>query len=43
MTPYEQYLNMLKDERRQFDKILTIVGQQPSKAEDKVLGELSAT
>jgi hypothetical protein len=38
MTPYEQYLNMLRDERKQFDKILSIIGQKP---EDKVLGELS--
>jgi hypothetical protein len=39
MTPYEQYINMLRDERKQFDKILSVLGQMP-KEEVKVLGEL---
>jgi len=43
MTPYEQYLNMLRDERRQFEKMLTIIGQNTTKPNDKVLGELSLT
>ena len=28
MTPYEQYLNMLRDERKQLDKILAIVNPE---------------
>jgi hypothetical protein len=45
MTPYEQYLNLLRDERKHFDKILKIINQSTETqktGEASILKELSA-